>query len=164
MLLSQNDSKHKRSGRNPGHSPGVIRYWDNCLEDSTLKIIIIRQYFDNNCHKTRYCLSDSYYSLYYRGLRPRLRPLRLVQPSRMLFNYIQTWVLLLFFYDNRDNGDNGLIVNSMLSVDNNKNNFYQPKGWLPLEIFWRVFCLRVLEDNRDVITTITTETTFLLQK
>ena len=40
-----------------------------------------------------------------------------------------------FFYDNRDNGDNGLIVNSMLSVDNNKNNFYQPKGWLPLEIF-----------------------------
>ena len=38
-----------------------------------------------------------------------------------------------FFYDNRDNGDNGLIVNSMLSVDNNKNNFYQPKGWLPLE-------------------------------
>ena len=37
------------------------------------------------------------------------------------------------FYDNRDNGDNGLIVNSMLSVDNNKNNFYQPKGWLPLE-------------------------------
>ena len=24
-------------------------------------------------------------------------------------------------------------VNSMLSVDNNKNNFYQPKGWLPLD-------------------------------
>ena len=21
----------------------------------------------------------------------------------------------------------------MLSVDNNKNNFYQPKGWLPLD-------------------------------
>ena len=40
-----------------------------------------------------------------------------------------------FDYDNRDNRDNGLIVNSMLSVDNNKNNFYQPKGWLPLEIF-----------------------------
>ena len=39
------------------------------------------------------------------------------------------------FYDNIDNRDNGLIVNSMLSVDNNKNNFYQPKGWLPLEIF-----------------------------
>ena len=39
------------------------------------------------------------------------------------------------FYDNRDNRDNGLIVNSMLSVDNNKNNFYQPKGWLPLEVF-----------------------------
>ena len=37
------------------------------------------------------------------------------------------------FYDNRDNKNNGLIVNSMLSVDNNKNNFYQPKGWLPLE-------------------------------
>ena len=37
------------------------------------------------------------------------------------------------FYDNIDNRDNGLIVNSMLSVDNNKNNFYQPKGWLPLE-------------------------------
>ena len=37
------------------------------------------------------------------------------------------------FYDNRDNRDNGLIVNSMLSVDNNKNNFYQPKGWLPLD-------------------------------
>ena len=36
-------------------------------------------------------------------------------------------------YDNRDNRNNGLIVNSMLSVDNNKNNFYQPKGWLPLE-------------------------------
>ena len=26
-----------------------------------------------------------------------------------------------------------MIVNSMLSVDNNKNNFYQPKGWLPLD-------------------------------
>ena len=37
------------------------------------------------------------------------------------------------FYDNRDNRNNGLILNSMLSVDNNKNNFYQPKGWLPLE-------------------------------
>ena len=37
------------------------------------------------------------------------------------------------FYDNRDNRDNGLIVNSMLSVDNNKNNFYQPEGWLPLD-------------------------------
>ena len=37
------------------------------------------------------------------------------------------------FYDNRDNRNNGLIVNSMLSVDNNKNNFYQPKGWLPLD-------------------------------
>ena len=37
------------------------------------------------------------------------------------------------FYDNRDNRNNGLILNSMLSVDNNKNNFYQPKGWLPLD-------------------------------
>ena len=37
------------------------------------------------------------------------------------------------FYDNRDNRNNGLIVNSMLSVDNNKNNFYQPEGWLPLD-------------------------------
>ena len=37
------------------------------------------------------------------------------------------------FNDNRDNRNNGLIVNSMLSVDNNKNNFYQPKGWLPLD-------------------------------
>ena len=37
------------------------------------------------------------------------------------------------FYDNRDNRNNGMIVNSMLSVDNNKNNFYQPKGWLPLD-------------------------------
>ena len=36
--------------------------------------------------------------------------------------------------DNRDNGDNGLILNTMLSDDNNKYNFYQPKGWLPLEI------------------------------
>ena len=26
-----------------------------------------------------------------------------------------------------------MILNSMLSVDNNKNNFYQPKGWLPLD-------------------------------
>ena len=24
-------------------------------------------------------------------------------------------------------------MNSMLSVDNNKNNFYQPEGWLPLD-------------------------------
>ena len=35
--------------------------------------------------------------------------------------------------DNRDNGDNFLILNSMLSEDNNKYNFYQPEGWLPLE-------------------------------
>ena len=38
--------------------------------------------------------------------------------------------------DNTDNRDNGLFLNSMLSDDNNKYNFYQPKGWLPLEIFW----------------------------
>ena len=37
------------------------------------------------------------------------------------------------FYYNRDNRNNGLILNSMLSVDNNKNNFYQPEGWLPLD-------------------------------
>ena len=37
------------------------------------------------------------------------------------------------FYDNRDNRNNGLILNSMLSVDNNKYNFYQPEGWLPLD-------------------------------
>ena len=42
-------------------------------------------------------------------------------------------VVALCFYDNRDNRNNGLILNSMLSVDNNKNNFYQPEGWLPLE-------------------------------
>ena len=36
--------------------------------------------------------------------------------------------------DNTDNRDNFLILNSMLSDDNNKYNFYQPKGWLPLEI------------------------------
>ena len=30
-------------------------------------------------------------------------------------------------------GTTRLILNSMLSVDNNKNNFYQPKGWLPLD-------------------------------
>ena len=36
--------------------------------------------------------------------------------------------------DNTDNRDNGLILNTMLSDDNNKYNFYQPKGWLPLEI------------------------------
>ena len=51
--------------------------------------------------------------------------------------------------DNRDNGDNFLIMNSMLSEDNNKYNFYQPEGWLPLESCWWVFCLRFLEDNRD---------------
>ena len=38
------------------------------------------------------------------------------------------------FYDNTDNRDNGLILNSMLSVDNNKNNFYQSKGWFHLRI------------------------------
>ena len=42
-------------------------------------------------------------------------------------------LLRFVFYDNRDNRNNGLIVNSMLSVDNNKNNFYQPKCWLPLD-------------------------------
>ena len=86
--------------------------------------------------------------------------------SYTFFSSAEGYLTLLrfSFYDNWNNRNNGLIVNSMLSVDNNKNNFYQPKGWLPLEIFWRVFCLRVLEDNRDVITTITTETTFLLQK
>ena len=44
---------------------------------------------------------------------------------------------LRVFDVNWDNGDNGLILNSMLSGDNNKYNFYQPKGWLPLENFWR---------------------------
>ena len=39
----------------------------------------------------------------------------------------------MFFNDNRDNRDNGLLMNTMLSVDNNKNNFYQPKGWTPLD-------------------------------
>ena len=37
-------------------------------------------------------------------------------------------------------------MNSMLSVDNNKNNFYQPKGWLPLET-----CLLVVFKNIGVV-------------
>ena len=54
---------------------------------------------------------------------------------------------MLFFYDNRDNNDNGLLTTStVLSVDNNKNNFYQPKGWLPLET-----CLRVVVKNTGVV-------------
>ena len=44
------------------------------------------------------------------------------------------YLCLINFYDNRDNNDNVLLTTStVLSVDNNKNNFYQPKGWLPLE-------------------------------
>ena len=46
------------------------------------------------------------------------------------------------FYDNRDNRNNGLILNSMLSVDNNKNNFYQPKGWLPLDTTFTFVALK----------------------
>ena len=54
--------------------------------------------------------------------------------SGKALNILLLSTLLRFgFYDNRDNRDNGLIVNSMLSVDNNKNNFYQPEGWLPLD-------------------------------
>ena len=61
------------------------------------------------------------------------------------------------FYDNRDNRNNGLILNSMLSVDNNKNNFYQPEGWLPLETLLMGLLLAVFVcgfgfgfyDNRD---------------
>ena len=49
-------------------------------------------------------------------------------------------VVALCFYDNRDNRNNGLILNSMLSVDNNKNNFYQPEGWLPLDPTFTFFC------------------------
>ena len=55
--------------------------------------------------------------------------------AKALNIHLLSTLLRFGFYDNRDNRDNGLIVNSMLSVDNNKNNFYQPKGWLPLEIF-----------------------------
>ena len=46
------------------------------------------------------------------------------------------------FYDNIDNRNNGLILNSMLSVDNNKNNFYQPKGWLPLDTTFTFVALK----------------------
>ena len=46
------------------------------------------------------------------------------------------------FYDNTDNRNNGLIMNSMLSVDNNKNNFYQPKGWLPLDTTFTFVALK----------------------
>ena len=49
------------------------------------------------------------------------------------------------FYDNRDNRNNGLIVNSMLSVDNNKYNFYQPKGWLPLDPTFTFVALKALK-------------------
>ena len=71
------------------------------------------------------------------GLRPHYLPTvsgskdksRLVQPYRLFPSHRSP----THFYDNRDNRNNGLIVNSMLSVDNNKNNFYQPKGWLPLD-------------------------------
>ena len=37
--------------------------------------------------------------------------------------------------DNRDNGDNGLILNSMLSEDNNKYNFTSLKAGCLLRIF-----------------------------
>ena len=64
------------------------------------------------------------------------------------------------FYDNRDNRNNGLILNSMLSVDNNKNNFYQPEGWLPLDPTFTfvaltaragqyIFCEQVVRVNQE---------------
>ena len=34
------------------------------------------------------------------------------------------------------------MVNSMLSVDNNKNNFYQPEGWLPLDTTFTFVALK----------------------
>ena len=43
---------------------------------------------------TRYCLPGSCSSSIYRGLRPRLRPLRLVQPYRLVFNYMRKLSLL----------------------------------------------------------------------
>ena len=54
------------------------------------------------------------------------------------------------FYDNRDNRNNGLILNSMLSVDNNKNNFYQPQGWLPLEPTFTFVALKLVI-NREAV-------------
>ncbi len=43
------------------------------------------------------------------------------------------------FYDNRDNRDNCLIVNSMLSVDNNKNNFTNLKAGCHVRFFDEFF-------------------------
>ena len=44
----------------------------------------------------RYCLTGSRTAIFPRGLRPRLRTLRLVQPYRLVFNYTRTWVTELY--------------------------------------------------------------------
>ena len=54
--------------------PGLRQYGD-CLKDSTLLQPQIM---------TRYCLTGSRTGIFNRGLRPRLRTLRLVQPSRLV--------------------------------------------------------------------------------
>ena len=68
----------KRSGRNPGHSPG----------SQMAGQLSGRQYLGCILSDARYCLPGSRIGIFYRGLRPRLQPLCLVQPSRLVFAYI----------------------------------------------------------------------------
>ena len=67
----------KRSGCNLGHSPGLQR----------VRQLSGRQYLDMPLWIARYCLPGSCFASTYRGLRPRLRPLRLVQPSRLVIAF-----------------------------------------------------------------------------
>ena len=71
----------KRSGRNPGHSPGV--YGHRATVWKTVPCIYAYPYVSQ---MARYCLTGSRIAPTYRGLRPRLRPLRLVQPYRLVIN------------------------------------------------------------------------------
>ena len=47
----------------------------------------VRQYLVMSQLMARYCLTGSRTAILPRGLRPRLRTLRLVQPYRLVFNY-----------------------------------------------------------------------------
>ena len=72
----------KRSGRNRGQSPRNV----------DAKQLPGRQYLVLNKHTERYCLPDSRPVIFDPGLRPGLRPLRLVQPSRLILTYFVNFI------------------------------------------------------------------------
>ena len=85
----------KRSGCNPGHSPGLQRAGQ----------LSGRQYLDVSLWMVRYCLTGSCLAPLFRGLRPRFFDLKQIQHASLstAFQAGRDMFFIVFTYQSLDN-------------------------------------------------------------